>query len=143
MYKLLQKHKHKSRHGARCAFISINKHEGVKLYRYKTERDFAFRMQQKAAKFKIGPKAIKKIDLPRLLHIDLPWGNTNFKYGYITQKAQVASPSNYKVLSGSQYVWLCNKMNKHGFRVQDVHANNVGLIDGKPVCIDFDRGTMG
>lgn len=54
-------------------------------------------------------------------------------YGFVTRIAEL------RELEPEEFDYLQSSMIEHGFCVADIDSRfNVGVIDGMPVCIDFD-----
>lgn len=130
----------KPKFGATCTFVRLSSDVGLKLYRSKSERNFAYKLQQKAAKFGIGPLVYGKVDLAESIQATTKkydcLYNRTLQYGYLTQIAR------QRRVSDDMFVTLGHKMRKHGFSTVDMVDSNVGYIKNKLVCIDFDMGSM-
>lgn len=113
--------------GASCrGYIRLTPKYSLKLFGNKAERDDSFIRQKAAHALNFAPKALVKIDKGR-------------SFGYITEHANTEKP-----LTNKQMRSLKAKMRKQGWSVVDVeHDVNVGLINNKPVLIDFDSCTLG
>lgn len=130
----------KPKFGASCVFVRLSSEVGLKFYSSKSERNFAYRLQQRAAKLGIGPLVYGKVDLADGIEIRIKkigyWCDKFIQYGYLTQIAK------QKRVSYAAFNTLGRKMRKHGFCTADVCDANVGFIGKKLVCIDFDMGSM-
>ena len=125
--------------GCSCMFVAITSDIGIKFYSSKSERNYAFKLQKKASKFRIGPNVFGKIDLDKPVSgAGVTISDYGFQYGYLTQKARTSSR-----ITDSKIEKLIEKMNDLGFHTSDVCAPNVGYIGKRLVCIDFDEGSMG
>lgn len=141
--------------GLSCLFIKLSPKIGVKIFWTATERDYAYKAQQFASRYGLGPRVGDKLRIStkdKKLFIALKsyrnkeepssWWNSRRKtalYGYMTQVASIPK----KGLTDVEHEKLCNKLELHGFETCDMHDENVGRINGKAVCIDFDPVTMG
>ena len=129
--------------GGACMYFRLNRHAGVKLYRDKEARNYAVQMQDKAHGLGLGPEvgSLFEFHFPDML--DGTWA-TDVKrrkmYGYVTQNASV------KIGHASDREEMdrfCEEMEAAGFSAWDLAWINIGRINGKLVCIDFDVATHG
>lgn len=126
----------KSSGGHCCLFVQLSNSEGVKFYHTKKIRDQAANAQRKASNLKLGPRVGEFCEMPALQSWHWPhrWPlETTKVYGYITQVAEI------RVLTVEEFDYLQTALIYNSFDVADIdYAFNVGVIDGMPVCIDFD-----
>ncbi len=140
----------RSPYGVQCRFIKLNDKWGVKVFHRKDTRDYAYDNQKAAAKYKLGPQIGQKFDLPITLSEDYDG------YCYITEVAKILIKYRYDYDRWEDHkytkLWdeitekyknrintLCMKLQKKinwDFET-DSHIGNVGLLNGKLVCIDF------
>jgi len=113
--------------GASCLFyIRLTEKFSIKLYGNKQERDEILYKQRVAHVCGIAPQSLCKVKVKKY-------------YGYITEHADTKTG-----LTLGQLDELLYKMHKLGFCTGDLGAYwNSGLINGKPVCIDFDSASVG
>jgi hypothetical protein len=126
--------KHDYKCGCECRFVKLNDAVGVKLYRTRAERDYAWQGQRVAAHYKVGPRAGVGIKLPDARP-------RSYRWGYVTQVAE--RPDGYSWRSTKKECALQRKLERLGIGGGDLHGGNVGLIDGKLVCIDFGKESKG
>lgn len=122
-------------HGKWCIFVSLSETEGVKFYETKKLRDEAAELQREAAKYGLGPNVGAFCEMPIIQSWDIPdnWEQYEIGYGYITQKADTRS------LTDEEFEELIDDLHYHGLSTSDLNQSlNCGIIDGKPVRIDFD-----
>lgn len=131
--------KNKKRYGARfgssCMFVRLGKTRGVKLYSTRIERDFAYRLQKKAAKLGVGPKVYDIFKLEKAISNY----EGKFLYGYKTQYAQ---PLNWNY-EGSMIQEIGKILDANGMDSADLCGMNMGRIGKRYVCIDFDMNSHG
>lgn len=140
--------------GISCLFVRLSPKIGVKIFWTAAERNYAYKAQQFASKYGLGPRVGDKLTISardKKLFLALKdyrhkteptnwWnGRKATLYGYITQVASIPQ----KGLTDKEHEKLCHKLELHGFATCDMHEYNVGRINGKAVCIDFDPVTMG
>lgn len=107
--------------GASCrGYIRLTPKYSLKLFGNKAERDDSFIRQRAAHTLNFAPKALAKIDKGR-------------SFGYITEHANTEKPLTHKQMRS-----LKAKMRKQGWSTNDIDVDvNIGLINNKPVVIDF------
>jgi hypothetical protein len=129
-----------SPYGTECFFVPIDKKWGVKVYKSRSNRNHAYLVQKKLSKHKLAPPVGAKFSLGYDKHC------------YITRIAQVvihdAQTTDYQLydeietlhLPGIEY--LEEKIeNLTGTPPEDLHAGNIGILDGEYVVIDTGRAT--
>lgn len=115
--------------GRNCIFVSVSDKVGVKLYKTKIQRDICFKNQMKAAEHGLGPEVYGKIKKFVYKGIVL--------YGYITEVVEIIDTdyyfSNKEKVQNLKYdiQWI-------GLYSGDFFEKNIGIKDGKLICIDFD-----
>ena len=116
-----------------CRFFTIGE-IGVKVYGEKHESaKRAYEIQERASQLGLGPAVGDYWEICLRLgagrHISI--------YGYLTQIADTSEYFEH---------WQCKElhadMKKHGFPDWDTFGGNVGTIDGKLVCLDFEPVSM-
>lgn len=126
----------KSSKGRCCLFVQLSPTEGVKFYHTEEMRDKAAESQRRASVLGLGPKVGEFCEMPALQSWEWPhrWPeSTNTVYGYITQVAEI------RELTPEEFDYLTESLVFHRFDIADLAENfNVGIVDGLPVCIDFD-----
>jgi len=135
---LLEKHKGRAEYGYSCMYIPLNENFGVKMFRSRKERDAARKYQKLGHKHDIGPAVYQNV---RIFH-GIPSKFTVkkiYKWGYVTQ---VAIINNLVSHHSKEYNALAEKLRELGLSAGDLHSYNVGRINGKLVCIDFDSMSM-
>lgn len=107
--------------GASCrGYIRLTPKYSLKLFGSKSDRDDCFIRQRAAHTLNFAPKALAKIDKGR-------------SFGYITEHANTEKPLTHKQMRS-----LKAKMRKQGWSTNDIDVDvNIGLINNKPVVIDF------
>lgn len=135
---LLEKHKDESQYGYSCMYIPLDKNFGVKMFRTRDERDAARKYQKLGHKHGIGPAVYQNV---RVYH-----GITSkytvrkiYKWGYVTQVAAICSAIDE---NSHEYIELVEKIRELDLSAGDLHSSNVGRINRKLVCIDFDNMSM-
>ena len=131
--------------GVSCRFVQINEEWGLKLYQDKGNRTDCYEWQKRAAEHGLGPQVG---DI-----VELPGGEDGFDHGYITQVAELIfepytggpTPEGYYHRFDEvtkqvrpEMLMLKDELLKIGFYFVDDHIQNVGRINGKLVCIDFE-----
>lgn len=122
--------------GSCCLFIPLSETEGVKFYHSEEMRDGAAKLQGRAYALGFAPEVGAFCEMPVLESWTFPrhWPNDTSKvYGYVTEIAELRS------LDREEFDYLQTIMMENGFRVRDIdYQFNVGIVNGMPVCIDFD-----
>lgn len=138
-------------YGVETIFISLNDKDAIKIFPTKKEAINSCRRQRKAAKFHIGPKVYSSVQKCYVDNLKPHDGNyifyrisgncaTNYrKFGYFykTQIAETFMKLCKCLQDHPEYDKLWDKMKELEFEVDDLHENNIGLINDKLVCIDF------
>jgi len=138
--------KNSSNYGISCLFVPIDARVGVKLFPRKYDRDFSLKWQKKLNEEGLTPAAgrafIFKFDWP-VIYDDAPDGidelqfDTLMLYSFFTQRANTNFKNKEKAIS-----FLYQKAINRGFRWEDAHSNNIGMIGKKYVIIDTDPVSM-
>jgi hypothetical protein len=103
-------------------YIQITSRYGVKLFRRQRSCEECFFRQSAAYAMGFGPKALF----------------TGIKNGYsyyVTEHAQ-------RGVSRRDISKIRSNVNKMGWSTFDLYSDNVGIVRGKPVLIDFDNYTL-
>ena len=113
--------------GASCiGYIRLTPKYSLKLFKEKSDRDGSFVRQRIAHKLKFAPKVLFKINKGRA-------------FGYITEHAETDVE-----LTDKQFRFLKTKLRSQKWSVCDItHYDNIGIINNKPVVIDFDSFSLG
>lgn len=134
MNKVIRESPQKMRSGAACIYIPITKTICAKLYTRKVVRDQTYKIQRHAARFGLGPKVGDKFTYPVLLVNRWEEINvSNVVYGFLSQRAKITGRNSEK---DGEYMSV--RLNSIGICHDDMHTYNLGYIDGRLVCIDFD-----
>jgi hypothetical protein len=121
-------------------FFKLNDKIGIKLCYNKCQRDSNYKNQENASKFGLGPDVYGMID------------NVNYEeetyYGYFTEIVWVLEDYNnipddfwdlmHHTFQEDRVNLKSDLMHYTGFNFSDNHHANIGVKDGKLVCIDFD-----
>lgn len=129
--------------GSWCVFVPLSATEGVKFYHDPEIRDRAAELQRIAHSEGYGPAVGEFCTMPRLhsWHQPSRWPEeTRTVYGYVTEIAEDVGKIAYH---SEEFEELRNRIDEAGYDSSDVHECNVGRIDGKIVCIDFDPAFFG
>jgi hypothetical protein len=142
-----------SPNGRHCHFVKITDKIGAKLYRTKDARDFCYDNQVKAAKHDLGPEVYGKFEF--VTEEELINGPKRLKansvvYGYLSEVVEVAVCNRLK---GEEWLqrdnWfnanygyaavdeLISELDDIGFEFADDNLFNMGIKDGRLICIDF------
>ena len=128
------------KNGAFNLFFKLNDKIGIKLSNNVEQRDNNYHRQENAAKFGLGPDVYGMID------------NVNYEgetyYGYFTEIVWVLEDFNnipsdfwnlmHHTFQEDRVNLKSDLMHYTGFNFSDNHYANIGVKDGKLVCIDFD-----
>lgn len=128
------------KNGSFNLFFKLNDNIGIKLSNNKYQRDSNYKNQENAAKFGLGPDVYGMID------------NVNYEgetyYGYFTEIVWVLEDFNniskdfwdlmHHTFREDRADLIGDLQSKTGFIFTDSHYANIGVKDGKLVCIDFD-----
>lgn len=126
--------------GTECFFVPIDKKWGVKVYSSRGNRDHAYLVQQKLSKHKLAPPVGAKFSLG------------DDKHCYITRIVQVVindpKIEDWELFDDMQRLhlpgieYLEEKIeNLTGNLPDDLHAGNIGILDGEYVVIDTGYAT--
>ena len=127
------------KNGSYNLFFKINNHIGLKLSLTKKQRDSNYKHQENASKIGLGPNVYGKID-------NVNYENCEY-YGYFTEIVDVILMKEksydfirllYKTFS-EDIKELVENLKKCGFIFEDNHLGNIGVKNGKIICIDFDE----
>lgn len=120
--------------GAYNRFVKVTERLGIKYNFSKEDRDALWYNQREAAKHGLGPEVYERIDFKNSFGVPL--------YGYFTEVVQVYDYEDYCedfiTIMREQMSELCEQLDAIGFRFLDNHRGNVGVKNGKLICIDFD-----
>lgn len=119
--------------GAWNLFVKLNDKIGLKLCVSKHQRDGNFDRQTRAAKIGLGPDTYGTIEVEY---------DGQVLYGYFTEVVPVARDMRNTVLYGiaclhGSYDDLAEEIDVI-FEFSDNHARNIGIKNGRFICIDFD-----
>lgn len=119
--------------GVSCGFRRINARWGVKVYPRRTCRNKCYRNQEIAAKYKLGPGVGEAFD------VVMKSGRIAFCYmtKIASQVGEIDTYDDYEYLRVEK---LENKLRNIGLNARDMHAMNMGMFNGRLVCIDFGFG---
>lgn len=112
--------------GSEARYYRVSKCLGAKLYISKKEATKAARRQYRLWQKGLAPAANKKIF--KIVNIHDCYHTL---YGYITEHVPRIG------LSDRNMSKLVSKLENEGFDCHDIREENVGLLRGRPVCIDF------
>lgn len=113
--------------GVSCTYIPLTDNYAVKLYRYSKTNNWCYRLQKLASLFNLAPKVLGKFKLPIEFH------EYDVRYGHVTEIADTTIKVTY-----DNIVHLNTLLAKVGISNPDLHYGNVGWMDNRLVCIDFD-----
>ena len=124
----------KSRSGAECIYIRVTKTTGVKIFACREDAEYSISRQRKAHKIGIGPEVLSPVHKCGIKGLPEFEDYTKaFAYFYITE---VASGVGKRVTDEVVYR-LEDMLESIGLGQNDLHEDNIGRINGKPVVIDF------
>ena len=103
-------------------YIQITSRYGVKLFRRQRACEECLFRQRAAHAMGFGPKALFT-------------GIKNSYFYYVTEHAQ-------RGVSRKDISKIRSSVNKMGWSTFDLYSDNVGVVRGKPVLIDFDNYTL-
>jgi hypothetical protein len=120
--------------GYESKFVQITKHKGVKTFYTKVEARRSLNRQRKAFSCDIGPNVystnVGQFGITDGNHICLKWG-------YMTEVVKTLN----SIRELNEYVeeleYLRVKLRGLKIGGSDLHYNNVGVIRGRLVCLDF------
>jgi hypothetical protein len=124
--------------GGRCLFFKLNRLIGAKLYRKRDERDFAVMSQQRALESHFAPRLGGTFEVHMPFVSRYGWASETQHcclYGYLSELAYVGNGH----WESEELSRLHAKMEEAGFSTSDAEWQNVGRIDGRLVCVDFDK----
>lgn len=112
--------------GASCnGYVRLTKKYSLKLYGSEQDRDRCFFRQSVAYNLGFGPKILFKINKSKM-------------FGYVTEHANTMVN-----LTNDQFKKLTDKIEMIGWSINDLDVDvNVGIIDNKPMLIDYDDCTL-
>ena len=150
-------------YGQACNFLWLDKTHGIKLFRYKEQRDEALRNQRKLYKVGLAPKPYKRFDVPATVEHAFgyiteicPWLAVELVYfeaiaihGFTAD--QVLDYYSLSIDDYEDFREICNKFEIDCEKIRDkIHAQtslsfcdnhlwNWGyMYDGSVVCIDTE-----
>jgi hypothetical protein len=118
-------------HGVECYYLKLDEVWGVKVYEDEDKRDECYELQEKAAEHGLGPEVGEWFDLP------------NYKYCYVTETVEILFHAFNEDYIKRQAFYrqnindLLDGLEDIGFVFKDNHHKNLGIKDGRLVCIDF------
>lgn len=125
-----------SERGSFKVFVKLNNKLGLKIAQTERVRDHNYDKQELASLVDLGPKVYGKFE------ITVNHQNEDITlYGYYTEVVEVFECDDdfYKKFEREDLSSLRDDLKmRTGFHNYDVRWCNVGLKDGKLVCIDFD-----
>ena len=131
--------------GIRSVFVKIDDNWAIKLFQYYEDRDRAYKNQEQAAQYDLGPEVGEKIEFS----VDC-----EYPYGYITEIVDVLVPHDevaedcyetYDYYAQSEeYHRLVDELRSKlsyftGIDYGDMHPANIGIKNGSYVLIDFGQ----
>jgi hypothetical protein len=134
--------------GCTCVFVPITDKIGAKLYTQEYDRDNCYGKQNQAKEFDLGPETYGLFEFVldhELVHEEaydnIPEGQT--VYGYLTEIVEVARDKyDFYEFRGKFPMGRDNLVrdlkDKCNISWLDTHMGNIGIKDGKLMCIDFD-----
>lgn len=143
LFSLLRKQR-KAKYGIAANYVRWTKYTGLKLFRKKRARDFAYKTQMRAAQAGLGPKVGGELVTVEvmLMTYDEGWGDERYLsvsklYGYFTEHAPPLGSYLKWNEHGPEESNLYEDLQKIGIYHGDLHFNNVSKLRGKVVPIDF------
>ena len=133
--------RNKSPRGQACTFLKKSG-IGIKCYTSEHSAKIARANQIKGEEAGIAPLT------GQAFKISLRIGSSYLEiFGYLTEIAKVVE-DDYTLTDEFQYGneahdALVDTMRENGLNTNDLHSGNVGKIDGRFVCIDFDSVSVG
>ena len=122
--------------GQNCRFLKFYG-TGIKFYgQDEHNATFAFDMQKSAAGFGLAPQVGEKF----LVSLRLAPHNHINLYGYTTEIADEAGKDISRC--SDEFYALQREMLNRGFSVEDLYGKNMGRVQDKLVCIDFDPASQ-
>lgn len=131
--------------GVSCHYVKWTKYVGLKLYTEKSQRDRCAKLQRRVAKAGLAPEVGGTLEFEMLTCTgvddygedtspDLEWATI---YGYWTEHVRIPS----RIPSYKRVHALWKGLRELGLLHDDLHKFNMGVIDGRLVCIDFDTAS--
>lgn len=120
------------KNGATNLFFPLNDEIGVKASLDEWVRDSNYETQKKASEFDLGPLTYGTVEFT---YLDKKW------YGYLTEIVETIGPGEVYTInnySGKVRILVEALCENIDFDFSDDHSGNIGIKDGKLVCIDFD-----
>lgn len=148
--------------GVSCLFMPISKTVAIKAFIYQNERDHSYNVQKDLCKKSFAPKVgrrfcfsiqtgkeftknVKKLDLIKYNMTEKEFCTKHniflidkiTFYCYETENVNVASSciSEYK-FDRIYFNYIYDKLIEYGFLDDDIHIDNMGFKNGKPIWID-------
>lgn len=119
--------------GVSCGFRRINARWGVKVYPRYSCRNKCYTRQELAARYGLGPGVGESFDVVMK--------SGRIAFCYMTKIAsQVGEIDTYDDYAYLRVEKLENKLRNIGLNARDMHAMNMGVFNGRLVCIDFGFG---
>jgi len=135
-----EEHKQNSPSGCACIFIQITDKIGAKFYAYRGKRDKCIENQKIAHKHGLGPEVFGSFEVSEELAPKR--GRLRYKYCYLTEVAETGGAlddwldANFVSFRETEK-YMMDAMENIGLTFFDFHDENIGLINGELVCIDF------
>jgi hypothetical protein len=146
MRKLERKMKNtRLRSGVSCTYVRWTKHVGLKVYGSAKQRNRCVKYQTRAAKADLGPKVGESFDIEVFCYTryndDDDWAPTlrmKKLYCYFTEHVErpTRRQRRFQKIKALD-LGLC----KIGINHTDLHADNIGMVRKKLVCLDFDSAS--
>jgi hypothetical protein len=138
MKKLAKLIRRRTPSGASCTYIKWTQYVGLKTYTDREERDQSVKLQRRAAKIGLAPKAGASFEFEiTAIGYDCGCSAPEFSlqkiYCYWTEHAPMGRSAGYRAVDR-----LDRELSKIGIEHTDLYDRNLGRIRGKLVCIDFD-----
>jgi hypothetical protein len=126
--------------GSFKVFVKLNNRLGIKIAQTESVRDHNYDKQELASLVDLGPKVYGKFE------ITVNHKNEDITlYGYYTEVVEVFECDDdfYKRFEREDLINLRDDLEmRTGFHNYDVRWCNVGIKNGKLVCIDFDHDNV-
>lgn len=103
---------------------------GHKVFRSERERDYSYKQQKIASFMGMGPKCHSRFMIPCTHTPGLVW------YGFISEVAPELMNHPSRSLLADEVNKFTDKF-RDVFSFNDCHWGNLGVLNGKVVCIDF------
>lgn len=120
------------RNGATNLFFPLNDEIGVKASLDEWVRDSNYETQKRASEFDLGPLTYGTVDF---VYLGKQW------HGYLTEIVETISLDDVYTIdnyNGERSSLVKELKDTIGFVFRDDHHGNIGIKNGKFVCIDFD-----